>query len=155
MRRQRDAGLLPSLLSTVANSDPDLKATRPFSANFVSAMLRLAMGESELPMSYQASNMPQGQPWVIEKKTNYLICKTNWLKCHGQRSNFGQWVKRCSRHDFWSKYIKVWCHHQTWGVPYQSWSFSGISFGVVQYRSASKFKTTPYLYISIISICLL
>jgi len=33
-------------------------------------MLRLAMGESELPMSYQASNMSQGQPWVIEKKAN-------------------------------------------------------------------------------------
>ena len=79
-----------------------LKATRvirPFSAHFCLSYAQISHGGVWAAKSYQASNMSQGQPWVIEKK-NKLMCKTNWLKCHGQRSNFGQSVTRRFPHDF-------------------------------------------------------
>lgn len=86
------------------------RVTRPFSAHFCLSYAQISHGgvwaANELSSEQHVTGSTLGH-W----EKNKLMCKTNWLKCHGQRSNFGQSVTRRFPHDFWSKYIKVWSEH--------------------------------------------
>ena len=88
-----------------------LEATRPFSANFCLSYAQISHGgvwaANELSSKQHVTGSTLGH-W----EKNKLMCKTNCLKCHGQRSNFGQSVTRRFPHDFWSKYDQnmIWTH---------------------------------------------